>query len=213
MACTSSLTDLLHAHADGDRDAFGAVWPLIYDPLRQIAHHRLRGERLGHTLSTTGLVHEAYLKLVDFDRIDWKGRAHFLALASQAMRNILVDYAAKRNTQKRGGEYEQVSLTEAAGAVEAPIDLILDLSLALDRLEALDERQARVVECRSFGGLTIEETAEALGISAATVSRDWAMARAWLNLALSGSPGRSADDRVDARSGRGSHLREAGDDG
>lgn len=179
------ITELLEAHAAGDRGALDALLPRIYDELRRMAHHRLRGERDDHTLDTTGLVHEAYMKLVQLDRMDWQNRAHFFAIASQAMRNILVDYAVRQKAQKRGGDRDRVPLDDADAASEAPLDHLVALHQALEQLEALDERQARVVECRFFGGLTIDETAEALDISPATVSRDWAMARAWLNRTLS----------------------------
>lgn len=189
-----NITELLEAHAAGDRDALDMLLPRIYDELRRIAHHRLRGERDDHTLNTTGLVHEAYMKLVQLDRMDWQNRAHFFAIASRSMRNILVDYAVKRNAQKRGGGRDRVTLEDADAATEAPLDDLVALHQALDELEALDKRQARVVECRFFGGLTIDETAEALGISPATVSRDWAMARAWLNRALADTDPPEAND-------------------
>ncbi len=184
MPDSSDVTQLLRAHAQGDRQALDALLPRIYDELRRIAHGRLRGERPGHTLHTTDLVHEAYLKLVRLDRMDWQSRAHFFAIASQAMRNILVDYAVRQKAQKRGGDQHRVPLEDADLGLEAPLDDLVALNQALDQLGDLDERQARVVECRFFGGLTIDETAEALGISPATVSRDWAMARAWLNRTL-----------------------------
>ncbi len=181
------ITKLLEAHADGDRDALDALLPLIYEELHRIAEYRMRGERGGHTLSPTGLVHEAYLKLVRLDRMDWQNRTHFFAIASQAMRNILVDYAVRRKAQKRGGGRERVTLERLELAAEAELDDLVALDRAMKRLATFDARQARVVECRFFGGLTIEETAEALGISPATVSRDWTMARAWLNRELSTS--------------------------
>lgn len=179
------ITELLEAHAAGDRDALDALLPRIYDELRRIAHYRLRGERPDHTLNTTGLVHEAYMKLVQLDRMNWKNRAHFFAIASQAMRNILVDYAHRRKAQKRGGDRDRVTLNDADAAIEARLDDLVALHQALEQLAVHDARQARIVECRFFGGLTIDETAEALDISPATVSRDWAMARAWLNRILS----------------------------
>lgn len=180
-----TVTQLLEAHAEGDPEAFDALLPRVYAELRRIAHYRLRGERPDHTLDTTALVHEAYLELVQLDRINWQNRAHFFAIASRAMRNILVDYAVRRKAQKRGGDRQRVPLDTDDLATEAPVEDLLALDQALQQLEALDERQLRVVECRFFGGLSIDETAEALGISPATVSRDWRMARAWLNRALS----------------------------
>lgn len=178
------VTELLQAARDGDRAAFGELMPLVYDALRRIAHRKLTGERAGHTLSTTDLVHEVYLKLVRLDRIEWQGRAHFLAIAAQSMRNILVDYALKRKAEKRGGGREDDSLEEALAIAEAPTSNLLALDEALQRLEGIDARQSRVVECRFFAGMSIEETAEALGVSPASVKRDWALARAWLNREL-----------------------------
>lgn len=178
------VTDLLLAARGGDRGALGQLFPVVYDVLHRLAHRKLAGERPGHTLSTTGLVHEAYLKLVRLDRISWQGRAHFLAIAAQSMRNILVNYALERKALKRGGGAGGVSLSGVAVAVDsAPTD-VLSLHEALKRLEALDARQSRVVECRFFAGMSVEETAEALGISPASVKRDWAVARAWLNREL-----------------------------
>lgn len=185
MRHQQDVTQLLEAHARGDRGALDALLPRIYDELRRIARLRMRGERAGHTLDTTDLVHEAYLKLVRIDHMNWQNRAHFFAVASQAMRNILIDYAVRRKAQKRGGDRDRVTLGAEHLGTEAHLEDLVALDQALERLAAIDARQARVVECRFFGGLTIEETAEALGISSATVSRDWAVARAWLNHALS----------------------------
>lgn len=182
------ITDLLVAARNGDRSAFDELFPLVYDVLRRIAHRKLAGERAGHTLSTIDLVHEAYLKLVRLDRIEWQGRAHFLAIAAQAMRNILVTYALARKAEKRGGGRDNAPLVEDLVVAEAPTSNLLALNEAMERLEALDARWSRVVECRFFAGMSIEETAEALGISPASVKRDWALARAWLNREL-GSPG------------------------
>jgi RNA polymerase sigma factor (TIGR02999 family) len=168
----------------GNRDALNELFPVVYDVLRGIAHRKLGGERSGHTLCTTDLVHEAYLKLVRLDRIDWQGRAHLLAIAAQSMRNILVDYALKRRTQKRGGGAENLEFHDALTVAEAPAGDLLALHDAMQRLEAIAPRQGRVVECRFFAGMSIEETAAALDISAASVKRDWALARAWLNREL-----------------------------
>ena len=178
------VTDLLAAARNGDAGAFDELFPLVYDVLRRIAHRKLGGERSGHTLATTDLVHEAYLKLVRLDRIEWQGRAHFLALAARAMRNILVDYALRRRTEKRGGAYQRVTMGEGLAIAEASGSDVLAVHAALERLQAIDERQSRVVECRFFAGMSIEETADALGISPASVKRDWALARAWLNREL-----------------------------
>lgn len=179
-----NITQLLKAHRAGDADAFDELLPLVYDELRRIARHRMGGEREGHTLGTTALVHEAYLELVDLNRIDWQDRNHFFALASRVMRNVLVDYAVRRNAQKRGGDRDRVPLREGDAVNEVDLTSVLAVHQALEHLEAIDERQVRVIECRFFGGLTIEETSEALDISPATVGRDWRAARAWLNREL-----------------------------
>jgi RNA polymerase sigma-70 factor (ECF subfamily) len=161
--------------------------PLVYGELKKIAARQLRNERPGHTLCTTALVHEAWLELSRLDRITWRNRHHYLALAAQAMRRVLVDHAVARRAQKRGGgqpveSLEQDPLLMVAGREGE----LLDLDDALRRLAALDERQGRVVECRFFGGMSVEETAAALGISPATVKREWSLARAWLNRDLAG---------------------------
>lgn len=179
------ITELLQDHATGNRKALDELMPLVYDKMQQMAQFRLFGEGDNHTLSSTALVHEAYLKLVDFDRIEWQNRNHFFGIASQVMRNILVDYAVKQKAQKRGGDLQKVTLGDRDGAKEVDLHDILSIHQALERLEKIDERQVRVVECRFFGGLTIEETANALDISTPTVNRDWKMARAWLNRELS----------------------------
>lgn len=186
-APAGEITRLLRAHTAGDRAALDELLPLIYEQLRRLARARMRGERAGHTLQTTGLLHEAYLDLARIERIDYQNRAHFFALAARAMRNVLADYAVRRKAAKRGGGREEVPI-EDAGEVELAgaglsVDL-LALRQALDRLEELEPRHARVVECRLLAGLSIDETAEALGISPATVSRDQALARAWLNREL-----------------------------
>jgi len=178
------ITDLLVQLRGGDRDAFDVLFPLVYDGLRRIARRKLAAERPGHTLSTTDLVHEAYIKLVRLDRIEWHGRAHFLAIAAQSMRNILVNHALKRKADKRGGGQESDPIDGAFAVVELPHGDVLGLHEALQRLAQLDARQSRVVECRFFAGMSIEETAEALGVSPASVKRDWAIARAWLNREL-----------------------------
>jgi RNA polymerase sigma factor (TIGR02999 family) len=174
------VTELLRAHANGDPAALDRLFPQVYDELRRIARGRLRHERDGHTLGATELVHEAFFRLVRLDRIDWRGRAHFLAIASRAMRNVLLDHAERRGADKRGGGARAVTLDGLPIAEAAPPDEVIALCEALARLEQLEPRQARVVECRFFAGLSLDDTAEALGISAATVSRDWTIARAWL---------------------------------
>ncbi len=182
------VTALLRAHASGDPDALARLLPRVYDELRRIARGRLRRERDDHTLSTADLVHEAYLELMPLDRVDWQSRTHFFAVASRAMRNVLVDHAERRGAAKRGGGVRAASLDELLEAqlpaTERSLDDLIAINDALARLEAIDPRKARVVECRFFGGLSLEETAEALGSSPATVSRDWAFARAWLHREL-----------------------------
>lgn len=180
----SRITTLLQAHACGDDEAMDELIPLVYNEMHKMAKSRLFGERPDHTYCATALVHEAYLKVVDFNRIDWQNRNHFFAIASQIMRNILVDYAVKQKAQKRGGNRHKVTLGEEHIKREMNLEEIISVDHALKKLEKLDERQAKVVECRFFGGLTIEETANTLGISEPTVSRDWKVARAWLNREL-----------------------------
>jgi len=179
---TRLLTDL----GRGGRAAADRLLPLLYEELRQIAHRRLRGERPNHTLNTTALVHEAYVKLVGLDRIAWQNRAHFLAIAAQAMRRVLVDYAVGRNTRKRGGLRQRVPLDEATITAGEPADHVVALDAALRRLESVNPRLSRLVECRYFGGMSIEETGQALQLSPATIKRQWNVARAWLNRELQG---------------------------
>lgn len=180
----AEITKLLQDHAAGNREVLDELMPLVYDEMQQMARYRLFGEGNNHLLNTTALVHEAYLKLVDFDRIEWQNRDHFFGIASQVMRNILVDFAVKQKAQKRGGDLQKVTLGDVDVSREMNLIDILSIHQALERLEKLDERQVRVVECRYFGGLTIEETSKALDISIPTVNRDWKMARAWLNREL-----------------------------
>jgi RNA polymerase sigma factor (TIGR02999 family) len=166
--------------------------PVVYDELRQIAQGHLRNERSGHTLSTTALVHEAYLKLIEIEHVEWQDRAHFFAVAARQMRRILIDHARTRGRAKRGGDAVKVPLDQAADIPAMDSEGLIMLDEALSKLEALNERQCRVVECRCFVGLSVEETAEALATSATTVKRDWAFARAWLNRELGmGSAGAS----------------------
>lgn len=170
---------LLDVRRDGQA-ALDQLYPIVYEELQRIAHGLLRTERPDHTLSTTALVHEAYLRLVDQTRVEWEDRAHFCAIAARAMRRILVDYARRRNAQKRGGKQNPLPLDEARIAVHQQADLILSLDSALDGLGKMNERLSTIVECRYFGGLTEEETAAALKTSARTVRRDWVKAKAWL---------------------------------
>ena len=162
----------------------GRLVPIVYEELRVIARHQLAGEAPGHTLNATALVHEAYVRLARLDRIDWQDRAHFFAIASQAIRRVLVDHAVRRNAAKREGRLQRVELTGVPVFEDADLNGVLALNQALERLEAMDARQVRVVECRFFGGMSIEETAAALEVSPATVKRDWMAARAWLNREL-----------------------------
>lgn len=170
----------------GDRGLVDQVVALMYQELRAIAHHRLRGGRRGGggTLSTTALVHEAYLKLVDQSRAGWRDHAHFLALASLAMRHILVDRARERSAVKREGVRRQITLDDESVAVDDQPDALLQLNEALERLAACEPRMAQVVECRFFGGLTEQETAQALGLTSRTVQRDWVKARVLLGRML-----------------------------
>lgn len=180
-----AVTALLAQASDGDREAFDRLLPAVYDELRQLAGARLRFERDGHTLNATALVHEAYFRLVGQERVEWKGRAHFFAIASQAMRRILINYAEARNAQKRGGGAVHVSLDAAAETMDpTQASELLALDQALKELERFNERGARVVEYRFFGGLTHDEIAEAMGLSEVTVRRAWRSARAWLRDAL-----------------------------
>ncbi len=184
MSTQSHATKLLLSLSNGNREALNELVPLVYDELKAIAHRRLRMERPGHTLDTVGLVNEAYLKLIQLDSIQWKSRAHFLAIAAQAMRHILVNHARDRKRIKRGGGAPHVSLDEAGELPAREAERILSLDLALERLAGLNERHAKVVECRFFGGMTIEETAVALGVSPATAKRDWTLLRMWLGREL-----------------------------
>jgi RNA polymerase sigma factor (TIGR02999 family) len=178
------VSDLLRALSRGEPGALDRLVPIVYDQLRRLAHGQLRGEHPGHTLNTTALVHETYLRLVQIDRVEWQDRAHFFAVAARVMRRVLIDYARARNRDKRGGAATHVALSESLDGLAQPPDDFLVLEEALARLEALDARQCRVVECRCFAEMSVEETAAALGTSPATVKRDWAFARAWLNREL-----------------------------
>ncbi len=179
-SAADEITTLLRQWSDGDRTALDRLVPAVYDQLRQLAHDRLRDERPGHTLDSTALVHEAYLRLVDVRAARFRDRAHFLAMASRVMRRILVDYARGRRAQKRGHGAVPVSLDEAQLVPEPVLGMVEELDEALQGLEAVDERAARIVEHRYFGGLTLEETGEVLGVSLSTVKADLRFARAWL---------------------------------
>ncbi len=180
MATEPDITDLLTELRNGRPEVMDRLFTLVYHELRRIAHRTLGPGRTGDTLGTTALVHEAYLKLVDQARTDWRNRAHFYAVSAMAMRQILVDHARARAAVKRGGGRRGVSLDDATLSVEEQAEAVLDLDEALQKLSNLDERLSRVVECRFFGGLSEEETAEVLGVTARTVRRDWVKAKALL---------------------------------
>lgn len=173
------VSKLLADWADGDPSAREQLVPVIYEELRRLAHHYMRGERPGHTLQTTALVNELYLRLAGIDAVQWRDRVHFFAVTATLMRRVLVDYARQRGREKRGAGVTVISLNENVVAPQADVDVVA-LDEALERLAAVDPQQSRVVELRFFAGLSVDETAEALGISAATVKRDWATAKLWL---------------------------------
>lgn len=209
---TTTVTRLLALVRDGDRNAFDEVFPLVYDEMRDLARAQRRSTGRDDTLDTTAVVHEAYLRLVNQSSPDWKDRAHFLAVAARAMRHILIDYARRRQAGKRGGGRTHLSFNELESALASPNDptdarddALLALEAALTHLETENRRQGQIVECKFFGGMTIPETAEALGVSRATVERGWGAARAWLYRELertlergrgrdSGSPESAAKD-------------------
>lgn len=177
---SSDVTNLLIDWSKGDRRALNNLMPLVYDELRRLARRYMRLENVGHTLQPTALVHDAYLQLVDQNRVNWQNRAHFFGVAAQILRRVLVDHARARHRLKRGGGAFRVTWSEdIAVTADSGMDVV-GLDDALTRLGELDAQQSRIVELRFFGGLSIEDTAEALNISPATVKRDWAMARAWL---------------------------------
>jgi RNA polymerase sigma factor (TIGR02999 family) len=185
----ASAKDLLLRANAGETDAVERILPLVYQELRHLAHRQLSRESAAErTLSTTELVHEAYLRLIDQTRVQWTGRAHFMGIAAMAMRRILVDRARSRRSLKRGGALTPLPLDAMELGSEERADLLVALDEALDRLRALDARQARVIECRFFGGMSEEETAEAIGIGLRTAKRDWAKARSWLYRELYGEP-------------------------
>jgi len=179
------VTGLLLSWRRGDAEALDRLVPLVYDELRRVARRHLRREQPGHALQATALVHEVYLRLVDVDRLTLQNRTHFFAVAAKLMRQILVDHARRQQAAKRGGGATMVSLEDASPAAQPLSVDVLALDQALDALSAIDARQGSVVELRFFAGLDIAETAEALGISPATVEREWAMAKAWLYRRLS----------------------------
>jgi len=184
-ASRADLTGLLIKWRQGDAAALDRLIPLAYAELRRIAHRYMRDERRNHPLQTTALVHEAYLRLIDVKRVDWQSRNQFYAVSARMMRRILVEEARKRNADKRGADASHVAMDEALLAAPERGADVLALENALERLEALDERKARVVELRCFAGLSVPETAEVLGVSEETVFRDWRMAKLWLRRELS----------------------------
>ena len=179
------ITHLLTKWTDGDPAAFEKLAPLIGAELRRLAHNYMRREGRDHTLQTTALVNEAYIRLIDQKEVKWQNRAHFFAIAAGMMRRVLIDYARFQSRQKRGAGAIQVSLSDVGILSSSETESLLDLNRALERLTDLDPRKARVVECRYFGGLTSEEVAEVLKISLTTVERDWSMAKAWLRREVS----------------------------
>lgn len=175
------ITQLLQKWSGGDRAALDQLIPLVYDELRLQAARYLRHERPRHTLQTTALVHEAYLKLVAQDKVHWRNRAHFFGIAATLMRRILIDHARSRHAARRGGGSDlKLTMDAALGVTDEPSLNLLEIDEALTKLAKLDERQSRIVELRFFAGMSVEETAEALGIAAATVKRDWQVAKAWI---------------------------------
>ena len=174
------VTQLLVRWSKGDKAALAELTPLVYDELRRVARNYMRREPTDHTLQTTALVNEAYIRLIDQDRVRWQNRAHFFGIAAQLMRRILVDHARKRHNLKRGGDVRRIALDEAVLVADEQAAELVALDGALRSLETVDERKSKVVELRFFGGLSIEEAAEVLSVSPATIQREWAMAKAWL---------------------------------
>jgi RNA polymerase sigma-70 factor, ECF subfamily len=191
---SAEVTVLLSELAKGNPDAESKLIPLVYNELRRMADRYMRRERADHTLQTTALVHEAYLKLVEQHSVDWQSRAHFFGIAAQVMRRVLIDHARGHVRDKRGGGQENVPLDEALVFSPGRSAAFLELDEALDRLAAIDRRQAKIVELRFFGGLTVEEVADILTISPKTVKRDWSVAKAWLHGALKESYGDGAGE-------------------
>ena len=186
MQPRADVTEILIKWTEGDTTALDRLLPLVYDQLKQLAHARLRRERQDHTLNTTAVVHEAYLRLIDSDQIEWKDRLHFFSLASRLMRRLLVDHAHRRNAQKRGGGRPRTPFDEELLIPDEDADRLLELDESLAELGKQHPRQAKIIEHRYFGGLTNPDVAEALGISHATVERDLRFARTWLARYLGG---------------------------
>lgn len=177
---TQGVTGILVRLSDGDKDAVNDLLPLVYDELRRLAGNYLRQERSDHTLQPTALVNEAYLKMVDIDRISWQNKAHFVAVAANQMRRILVDHARRRNAFKRGGEFHILTLNDEIDKAADETTELIELDDALTELAKMDALKAQIVEMRYFGGLTMDEVAEVLGVSVITVKRHWKMTKAWL---------------------------------
>jgi RNA polymerase sigma-70 factor, ECF subfamily len=182
---SEDITELLRLWNAGDPSAFDRLSPLVYRELHRLAVHYMRNERPGHTLQATGLINEAYVRLIDWRNVRWENRSHFYAVVAQFMRRVLVDYARSRLYAKRGGDCHPVSLEEGATLADDSMMTLVDVDLALQRLAAIDPRPAQVVELRYFGGLSVEETAEVLKVSTITVIRSWNFAKAWLLRELS----------------------------
>jgi RNA polymerase sigma factor (TIGR02999 family) len=189
-------------HTDGELESVDLLFPPLYDELRRIAHRQLR-HQAGHTLNTTALVHEAYVKLGGGEHIGFSSRDHFLSTAARVMRQVLVDYARRYSTAKRGGAWQRVAVRDVASSVDAQSETLIALDAALTRMAGVGERMSRVVECRFFGGMTEEETAAALQVTTRTVRRDWAKARLWLYDDLYGDGGRDLLAELDPRLGLG----------
>jgi RNA polymerase sigma factor (TIGR02999 family) len=193
---TGEVTALLRRLKDGDKDVPEKLVPLVIDELRRLARHYMKNERVGHTLQPTALVNEAYMRLAGYTEMDWQSRAHFIGVAASVMRQVLIDYARKKHAAKRGGADRDVPLDDNVATLsnEQSAEL-LDLDQALQKLEQMNPRHAKIVELRYFGGLTVEETAEALGVSPITVKRDWAVARAWLSSQIRGTGRHTETDK------------------
>lgn len=185
MEATSlqDVSQLLEQSRNGNKEALDELMPIVYEELRRLARHYMRQERVGHTLQTTALVNEAYVRLVGY-KMDWQSRAHFIAIAAQAMRRILVERARKHRSAKRGGNAQKVSFDDAATVSPERVEEMLAVENALTSLEELDPRRGRIVELRFYGGLNVEETAQVLGISSPTVKREWRAAKAWLHRSI-----------------------------
>ncbi len=179
------MSQLLRDWSNGDQAALDKVMPVVYQELRRLAHHYMRRERPGHTLQTTALVNEAYLRLADYKKMRWQSRSHFFAVAAQVMRRILVEQARSKNYAKRGGGAEKISLDETAIVSAGRSAEVIAVDDALTELESWDARKGRIVELRFFGGLSIEETADVMKVSPTTVQREWRSAKAWLHKAIS----------------------------